>query len=346
MKKTFIPLFFILILSGQSVSQVYNIQLNMLKPLPTLEFADLAMANGLVGAARVFSIVITPQGEQVYIKGYIDWKDVGAKNFIRLLEFTSNPFISKTIFYDEIGSVIKIKESKPNSDGIRKAIEKGKPAGTLLLTIELYDANNNKLASDDEELIFTNPAQTFEILSPAIGSLQEIGNVIAQWTPIIGASEYIVKANLRRNASQSLEDALSAGSPIINGKSVGSAITINLRSLLDREWKAGDEIVLQVEALIPGPAGGTKLMSNIINFFINDPGAPGETALTSALINFLNANQTPAVEQFLRKLMNGQVKINSAAYGDGKMATASELTAILNYLTIKTDEVVEIKLVK
>jgi hypothetical protein len=101
-----------------------------------------------------------------------------------------------------------------------------------------------------------------------------VAGIQLTWSEVTGVSEYIVKANIRENNDESLEEALQKGNPIINNKKVGLRTSINFRKILDRELVGGEEVVVQIRASIDGPEGPTFIASNIVNFYINSSGTP------------------------------------------------------------------------
>ncbi|MCF8396367.1 MAG: hypothetical protein K9H06_20925, partial [Melioribacteraceae bacterium] len=254
-----------------------NITMTVIEPLPEIPFAAFAMANSLEGAPRMFYASITGNGEYK-LRGSAGWSSDGTgSNYTDIFVFTTENFTvngSRTVYNDDLGSKIPILETDtPDDDAIEENIRRGKPTGRYLLTVQLLDASGNVLASADKDLVFTNPAQTLIIRSPETASFQGVGAVIAEWDEVIGASSYIVRANVRSNPSQSLEEALDFGSPIIDSRDVGNTTTVNLRTILSREWAPGQEIVLQVSAVVPGLSGtgDSELSSEIINFYLYDP---------------------------------------------------------------------------
>jgi hypothetical protein len=186
------------------------------------------------------------------------------------------------------------------------------------------------------------------------------GNVVAIWNSISGATQYRVRANIRRLPTQSLEEALASGNPIINDRVV-NATTVNLRTILDREWAVGQEIVLQVAALIPG-VGQEPIYSQPISFLLTNNtqtlgggtgGGGGTTPVTiiplsptqivqignilsaqPALVNIL----PPAV---LQALVSGNLAL-TLRNGDGSPITPQQLQATLNYLQANPSQLLNI----
>ncbi|MBU2447227.1 MAG: hypothetical protein KJ666_16865, partial [Bacteroidetes bacterium] len=177
--------------------------------------------------------------------------------------FQTYPFASRTLCNNDIGTTeIKINEYRSNSTLINENIARGKPTGSYRITAILMDPTATTVFNQDQkELFFLNPAQTLSIRAPRAGSEVDAGNVNVEWDALQGIGNYFVKANVRTSPTQSLEEALSFGTPLVNNRSVGALTNVNLRDYLEREWSLGDEIVIQVGANISGPGGGQRLYS-------------------------------------------------------------------------------------
>lgn len=304
--------------------------------ISTIDFAAFAFTNNLSGAPRILQVSIEPAGQQVYVDGVINWKKDEKSSFERLFSFETENFTSKTFFNDEIGTDIQIRNSDANSSLAEENFKRGKPTGTYEIKLVLHAANNAwTSAAEPVYLDFLNPAQTLTILSPQLDSSQDVGSVLIIWDGVQGASSYEVRMNYRENNSVSLEEALGSGNPIINDRNVGNVLSINARDFLDRELLADKEVVVQVTAIVEGPGGGTRLNSNIVNFFTKGAGTTTTTVIADPEMTSLATFLTGYVSNdLIVKLMSGQIKPEDLEFttGDGKTITYSEFKNILSFL--------------
>lgn len=250
-----------------------SIRLVIFPELNTTDFAAFATLNDLHGAPRIFCAEINAPGQIVVMAGRVEWKKIGTADFVEIAWFITRPFLARNLCNDDIGKVdVRIYDHRANTDLIEENIRFGKPTGEYRLTVYLYDSTSqNLLATDSKNLVFLNPAQTITIINPRANQSYDAGNILIEWTPVAGSTDYYLKVSERTDPNQSLEEALQRGTPIVNNRNVGSLTSINLRDLLEREIRPGSELVLQVSANIPGPAGGKRIFSEIINFSIINP---------------------------------------------------------------------------
>lgn len=250
-----------------------SIRLVIFPELNTTDFAAFATLNDLHGAPRIFCAEINAPGQTVVMAGQIEWKKIGTTDFVEIAWFITRPFLARNLCNDDIGKVdVRIYDHRANTDLIEENIRFGKPTGEYRLTVYLYDSTSqNLLATDSKNLVFLNPAQTITIINPRANQSYDAGNILIEWTPVAGSTDYYLKVSERTDPNQSLEEALQRGTPIVNNRNVGSLTSVNLRDLLEREIRPGSELVLQVSANIPGPAGGKRIFSEIINFSIINP---------------------------------------------------------------------------
>lgn len=268
-----IKAFIVLILISLPIYSQPSIKLIVFPELNSTDFASFATLNDLQGAPRIFCAEINAPGQTVVMAGQIEWKKIGSPDFVEVAWFITRPFLARTLCNDDIGKVdVRIYDHRSNINLIEENLKFGKPTGEYRLTVILYDSTGQILLDkDSKNLVFLNPTQTITIINPRTNQSYDAGNILVEWTPVFGASEYFIKATERTDKSQSVEEALFRGTPLVNNQSVGTQTSVNLRNLLERELKPGSEIVLQVSANIPGPAGGKKIFSEIINFSILNP---------------------------------------------------------------------------
>ncbi len=334
--KTIFALF--LLLNINTSIQAQTINLVVFEPLPIIDFAAFAVSNNLTGAPRIFGAEITPQGIEVQAEFRIEWQKIGATSWQEMVYFITRPFLSRNIYNDDVGVAdIRMEQINSNKTAIDENISLGRPTGKYRLMANLI-VGGSIVSTDSKELSFVNPTPTLSIMLPVSGSFHDPGNVQANWDNISGVSEYIVKANVRKNPGEDLESALNSGDPLINNKSVKKVSNVNLRELeFDREWSPGDEVVLQVTATIPGPAGGVQLRSNIVNFYINDPNAPLVQNMLLQLNNILMNVPGAANNPVLMKLLNNPSLFNGAFDENGVQIEFSSLEALLMYLSNNPD---------
>lgn len=320
----------LILLPAQLILAQVQVDLIVFPTLTTIDYGAFATANDLRGAPRIFCAEISPEGVAVSLRGKIEWKPPEGGIYQELGSFKTEPFLSRTLCNDDIGTTdIRLREYTSNSDLTEENIKRGKPTGNYRLTVAVMDSLGLSTYDEDtEEISFLNPAQTLIIRSPQVGSENDIGNVLAEWEPVQGTESYIIKANVRRSSSQTLEEALNFGTPLINNRNVGNITSINLREILEREWQFGDEIVFQCTAKIAGPGGGQLLYSNIINFTIYNPEASRMQILISKLIEvFEKFGNT----EFVQLLKSGEIDPRSIVIRkeDGSIMTLEELILFL-----------------
>jgi hypothetical protein len=271
------------------------------------------------------------------VGGNLSWKKDDRSGFVAIINnFITEPFIvasgTRTFFNDELGNTdLKIGDVNGNKDIAEEIVKIGKPVGVYRINLILYDDLNRELSRTSQDMTFLNPAPTISILAPQENSSFDVGNVQALWTPVQGAAYYTIRANALQNDSQSAEEALNSGNPLINDKDVGKVESVNLSSILDRQWVGGQRIALAVTAFVTGPAGGTQLRSTPVTFKLNESGRSA-TSINPDYVrlgNFLSM-RSEVPRDFVSKLINGQIEIEQIT--DDKGSTII-LTDFLNILT-------------
>ncbi|MFH2032878.1 MAG: hypothetical protein ABIJ40_19975 [Bacteroidota bacterium] len=365
-KKLFLIKLLALMLLFTSVNNAQvSLQLVVFEPLPAIDLASFLVNKDLKGSPRVMQFIITPNDVDVIFHMKIDWKKLGENNFSNIYEMRTKPFKSRTFYNNSFAGSdeIKIDWSEQNSELVDENRAKGKPTGTYKVIVKLTSPTGAFVDVFDEKIItFSNPAQTLTILEPNTGSTQEIGAVLATWSPVIGAANYTIRANIRRNVMSSLEEALYTGTPIINNKNVGANTSVNLRQFLDREWLPGQEIVLLVIANIPNPSGSEELKSNIVNFFIKSDNAASQAAFSQNMINVLSkltddlklnlgsgnaglSDDIDRAQRIMEMLQNGQINFQEIriTLGDGSIISFQEFQALLQYFQSNPDAIIDIR---
>jgi len=346
----FASIFASLNISAQQIS----VTMNVFKPLPEVSFAAFLTNPFLESTPRILQIAISPQGETVIVKGAILWRKLDESSFEELLNFTTKPFLSRNFYNDDFSSFdgIGIDESNTSDNLLEENLKKGKPTGTYRIIVEVYDENLVFQSSATEDLEFTNPSQTLSIIQPEVDDELDLAGIYLSWTSVTGVSEYIVRANVRSDKNESLEEALQKGNPIVNDKSVGIKLNVNLYEIVDREIIEGQEIVVQIKGVIEGPDGGDDVFSEIVNFKIAKKGSDqtqdiktkfNDTLeeLSNNLKDELNENSGQDESDFAERLQdlmdriaNGEISFDDLriTMEDGRVLTYQEFQEILEYL--------------
>lgn len=326
-------------------------QLDVFDPLPSISFANLVVSNGLSATQPIFRVIMSP-GTMVKISGEMYWTDINSTTPVKLADFRTREFSSRTILSNQFGSGdIRIEDDYINQDAIDQNLNKGRPIGTYSLTLWVLDPVTNAPLSlpgitnpQQRSLTFYNPSQTITITAPMQGSVEQPTDVIVSWTQVTGAASYIIKVNNRKVAGQTDEEILNSENPIVNNRDVGNRTTVNLRSIMQREWAAGDEIVVRVSAFVPGPSGGFNLESNLVRFSLapaNNLQVQQQNSALTQIISFLPPN---IVAQFNNLLQGQNISISGFRNADGTIMTQAEVTAILQYLQANPQNVLNMQI--
>ena len=318
-------------ISSSSFAQSATMTLQLM-PVSSLNLADIIIDNNLIGARDYFTLIISPTGLNVYLKGEIDWRKDFNSSFGQVYRFTTKAFTSRTISSSQLGSTgIEIADDYKNDNKLSELRELGKATGILRYNFQLYSATTNSLLSQvSEELILANPTNTMTIILPVSESVQPLGSITASWQGVPGAGKYLIRLSQRTSPTQSLEEALKSGTPLINDYIVNSNITsIDLRSILEREWLPGQELVLEISAQLDGLAEQRKISAPPISFKIARLGESDSDG-KSALIALLNQLQNDKATQLIALLNN--VSMNDVKfYNDqGNEISFPQFQAVVN----------------
>ncbi len=329
-----------------------SISLTILPGLNTIDFAAFTFTNDLSGVPRIFQvdIVTSPPGRRIIVGGSVSWKKDDQSGYVPIVEnFVTEPFAisggRRTFFNDELGnSDIRIGDVNANKDIAEEIVKKGKPTGNYKIRLYLFDELSNKLSEDEQTISFLNPAPTISILTPQENSFFDVGNVQALWTPVPGAAYYTVRANALQNESQSAEEALNSGSPLINDKDVGKVESINLSTILDRQWVGGQRIALAVTAFVTGPGGDTPLRSTPVTFRLNASGGGSASVINPddvRLGNFLTS-RSEVPRDFVNKLINGQIKVEQITDDQGATISQADFLNILSFWEAHMESIISV----
>lgn len=337
-----------LIVPGQLISQNESIDLEIFQDLQTLDLGALVISGGLENQPRIARLTILPEGIQVKIDLIASWKDNNSNSFQQLFTFRSNPFTSGTYYNDELGSIIS-GSADWDQDLIKEVASRGKLTGTLHIAAILRNPNNVILARDEgpeNYFTFLNPAPTITIISPNEGDTYDVGSVIAMWTPVLGASSYKVLANVMPEGSSSPEDALRGANPLIDNRDVGNITSVDLRSILNREWSGGQRIVLSVSAVISGVGGGEEIPSTPVSFLLDSYSENTASRIAPELIQLAELLNGQVSQSFIDQIMSGEVSIEEIKDENGNTLSNSDLVRLLTFLMGNRDSIISINLLQ
>lgn len=332
-------------------AQQASIELNLFSDLSTIDLAAFAVEENLKNQPRIMQVMINPPGIEVIVEGKIDWQKDQSSGFREIGRFKTKPFLSRTFYNDEVGSIdIEIESSSYNSDLTKENLDKGKPSGIYRITLILYDKDGRFLDDTYKELTFLNPTPP-TILTPTQGSIQDIGSILVQWTQSLGATSYRILANYLK-PNENYEQALNAGNPLVNNRDVGNNTSINLRDILDRELLPDTTVVLVVKAIVSRPGGNDELISPIITFRTTsgtrEESEEGYKQVNISpellhLIDFLKMSGQVELT-FIDKLMKGEISPNQIQITDenGNAISITDLNNILNYLEQNKESIISI----
>jgi len=338
----------LLLCFGFSKTQAQTASINLeILDIGTLDFAAFAFEKNLTNQPRIMQVSIFPTGEMVVVSGSISWKRNDQSGFVDIGSFTTTPFAARTFYNDEIGnSDIEIESSSYNSDLIQENVEKGKPSGVYEINLSLYDAQKHFLNSaPPRRLEFLNPSPPTIIL-PVDGSSYDVGSIIVQWTPSLGASNYKIVANYLETG-QSREEALDSADPLINNKDVGNNITVNFRDVLDRELLSDKNIVLAVKAVVQSSGGEELLSSPIVMFKTNPAGSTSVPQIQTdpKIIQLADFLQGKVQQQFINDLRSGIISADQIQVTDenNSSMTLDSLLELLNMLNANSESLISVQ---
>lgn len=332
-----------LILINITIKGQNSIQLVTIGDLTSINIGSLILANNLDGQPRIFQLIMNtnPIGRKVFLTGKIDWKENLNTSFKELARFTTNTFSARNIFSDEFGSSeIRLLNIEGDKDIYKKLIELNKPSGIIGISISMFSESGEFLDDDYQELIFLNPTPTFSITQPNYNEEVDIGNVICSWTQINGAISYKIKANALENDSQSLEEALNSSNPIIDNFDVGNVTSVNLSTInKNREWFAGQKIVLQVKAFINESGTIQELNTEPIFFKLKSYNKQPDVNL----VRFTNIFSSIIPDELLKRITDGSLQIDQIDIKDenGNKISLDELNRVLNMLETNPDLIIK-----
>jgi hypothetical protein len=319
----------------------YTVTITIFEPLPELDWAAFLYIENIRNIPAVFRVQISPQGGTIILKLILQWEKNVGQGFQDLFWLETVPFkvAGRTANFTNnmLGTgELKVNSFETNASLVEELRRIGKLAGNFQLIGQAFEVLDdgtpgNKVGEGSADFTVTNPSQTLSILSPDDRSFQDPLVVMANWTDLIGASNYRVNANVVKDPNQSNEEAMKSGTKYIDAD-VGLSTVVNLYPLLQREWKAGDHIVLQVIADIAGPGGGSKRYSNFIRFTLMGVKEDWMDLASNVFEEILLVIDDEAMFDFLNRLKDGSLVIHGIRRSDGKPLTPDEVTRLLEYL--------------
>lgn len=333
-------LFISLIFPNHVRSQQASISLE-LSDLTNLDLGGLVISGGLTNQPRIARIVIFPENKEVRIELIVVWKKDASSSFRQISTFKSNSFLSRVVFNDEFEIIGG--DGDWDKDLVTDLVSKGKPTGVLGFTVRLFDKNNFFLAQDYKEFVFLNPSPTILIISPVEGNAYDVGSVVAIWTPVQGASNYRIKASIVPEGSSSPEAALKSANPLIDNKDVGNVTSVDLRTILDRQWIGGQKIVLSITAIIPGTGGGSSLPSVLVTFVLNKQGEVSVPIVSPELLKLVEVINGQVSQDFINRIMKGEVTIEGITDEADQNVGPNDLQRILINLLANKESIISIK---
>ncbi len=334
-------LFISLISPSHLKSQTASISLEV-SDLTNLDLGGLVISKGLVNQPRIARLVILPQGKQVMVEIVVVWKKDSNSGFRQLFTFKSVPFLSRIVFNDDFGSTID-GNGTWDKDLVTDLVSKGKPTGIIGITARLYDVSNAFLSQDYKELVFLNPSPTISLIAPIESNSYDVGSVIAIWTKVPGATGYKILANIVPENSSSPEAALKGANPLIDNSDVGDVTSVDLRTILKREWFGGQKIVVMVTAVVPGNENGSPISTVPVTFILNKTGEVPTVAVSPELMKLIELITGDVNQKFIESILKGEISLDKIYDENNKSIDQMELMNLLNWLMQNKDSIVSIK---
>jgi len=341
-----VPLIFLMI-SFRANPQQISLSLKLFDNLSTIDYGNLAFINGLSSTQQIFYVEMLPAGIQCRLQGKIEWqRSIDSRTRELFVSFRTKAFPSQNFYNTNLGSTeIQMDFYNVGNDIINDLMALGKPSGIFWFTLEVMNPLNTGIISNQvvEKIVFLNPSQSMMVTSPLEGSSENTDNVLVQWTPVNGVTEYKIKANVKKGPDQSPEEALNQGDPIVDNLSAGLQTSMVLSSAnISRQWNYGDEIVLQVSAFVTGPSGGMTVFSNIVTFKISANEDANLNNAQSNLVILLSSLGGGIANELARKILSGEIQLTGSIMLDGQPITLAELLALLQSILADQESILGI----
>jgi hypothetical protein len=358
-----------------STNYAQSITLELFEGLAELEIGSILSANGIVNTQQYLSTTISnANGLSAQIKIRVDWKkDFNAeRKFVAealTKQFTIRKDILRVTNLDIGSDRYQLQSSNYDDDVLDELRKLGKLAGEIYVNATLILSDGREIPSGEKTIGLLNPTNTLTIISPAVNSTWNQGNIPMQWNSISGANDYLIRCNSKK-PFESNEEGLKSGQPFLWDKSVkqffpelsGSfengladiPININLWDMFSgsRVPTPGTELVVQVVGVVPSTSVDTKIESRIVNFYINDPKSQRSPEQTQQFVASLrdyviNSNLTEQEQEDLISFLNlveaGNVSYQGVLDANGNVIPSREVQRILTYLQDNPDMIVSVK---
>ena len=361
MKKLRTLWLFCILLPITSIYSQDNMILSVIGDVASLDLGSFMMANSISGQPRIFQLVIPTkyEGQDVFIKGRVDWKQNLNSSYQNIFEFQTKIFKARSMFNDEIGnSDISIDDIHGNETLARDIASKGKPSGEFQIYMQMFSRDNRILASTNQPAILTflNPAPTISISLPVSNSNVDVGNVQVSWTPVQGATKYQIQAGVLGESNSSVEDALQRGSLIVDLQNINPNVTAYGIKKEDRirDWHDGQKIALLVKAIYLDSGKETEIRSEPIVFNLG-LGTPSQEEkkyenVQSAqpdpnLVRLAKLVNGKVDQSILDKLNNGTIQMNQVQFENenGQSMSSADFLLLLGMLEGKDPNELTIK---
>jgi len=337
----------------------------------TLDFgqiANLKNASAISGQQEFFSVdIIKPDTQSVRVYGSLDWTDVDGTSYSKMAEFITEPFNYTHVTNQQLGSMVKIADSRSNSSAIDRNIAKGKLVGEYTLTFCMYKSSASRTigglnsadrltANVTRSFKITNPTQTITIVEPMTGDVKFVtDNISIGWTEVEGVTGYGYNGNnkspyyrIKANkilAGETPDDALNKNNLYVDKKldNKSGQTTVSWQLVKSKDWVAGDNIAVVVSAVFPGDL---ELKSAPITFTVKDNSTsdtshagnqfvlqdhPINMAIIAALNNLPPNIMGNIPSSFVQNLTNGNLILSGITL-DGVSYSPEQMQVLMNHL--------------
>lgn len=361
MNKTirFLFLLFVYVFTNHQVYSQNNVDLQVL-PFSEASLVDFLIDQEIKNAPNIMGFQISSGGRDIILTVTAEWDEKINNNIVTVGSFTSNPFNKSFVTNRDLAEIGG--KGDYQNDVVKRIASKGKPSGKFIINASISLATGGgPVAGDSEEIIFLNPQPPF-VMQPLEGSDQDINLVWTEWNKVDGARAYRVIANVRINSNQSLEEALRSGNLYVDTYIDKNTNLINLAYHKKREWKAGDEVVVQVIATALGTGGIREYESTPLSFYISADDNSGGISADEQKVNVLraisNLDADPEDKKALAETLNGlpvevgaafinginsgNISIGGITGQDGKPLSRSQIKQLINYMSTNPDKILSI----
>jgi hypothetical protein len=341
MKKVFLLIAFVFLFLPFCLIAQNSISIQAIGNLSSLDPGAFLLTNNVGGQPRIFSVTVVtnPTGRSVYVKGVVRWKENLNASYQELLNFTTEPFTSRSFFNDELGtSDIKVKNVQANQSLGTDLASRGKPVGQFEIYMELYDQQNVKIAYTQPSLILlflnpTAPTINLPVYTPPTPSVEfTVGNIQVSWTTVDGVIRYKVKV-CEMGTGQGLQEALESSDPVVDAD-VGFQTSVNLINFKRREFLENKNYVIKVTAVVFTSGRENELDSEPRAFTIKGAAVTNPAEINpdiKTLAEFLSQRNIDTI--FINALNNGEITVDQIQITDENNVPITFSDFMTNILT-------------